>query len=95
MRVVPRWGWGGAGWGDACLLTKENEWDTLSRPAPYGGEWEGECREGKGRAFHSLSAPPSPPERKGGVSRPPPPGGEEQGRWRGVGAEPAGARPEA
>lgn len=76
VRVVPRLGWGGAGWGDACLLTKENEWDTLSRPvpprpAPPGGEREGECREGKGRAFHSLLAPPPPPERKGGVSRPP------------------------
>lgn len=67
--MVSRWGWGGAGWGDASLLTKENEWDTLSRPTPPGGEREGECREGKGRAFHSVSAPPPPPppERKGGV----------------------------
>lgn len=58
--VGAQWGWRargaaeGVGWGDACLLTKENEWDTMSRPAPprLEGRRRGSVRrEGAGLSF--------------------------------------------
>jgi hypothetical protein len=86
VRVGLRWGWGGAGWGDACLLTKENEWDTLSRPAPLGGEQEGECRRGRGGPF--IHSRPLGRRRSGRAGSRAPPPGEARGGRCGVGAEP-------
>lgn len=84
--AVGRWGAGRAGWGYACLLTK-NEWDTPSRrPRPRS---ERECPH-RGRVSHSLG-PSLSPRRKGGVSPPPP--DRELGAGREAGL--AGARPAA
>lgn len=89
VRVVPRWGWGGAGWGDACLLTKENEWDTLSRPAPPRSEGRGRGSAGRGRGGPFIHSWPLRRRRRSGRA-----GsrallcGEERGRWRAWGRSP-------
>lgn len=99
VRVVPRLGWGGAGWGDACLLTKENEWDTLSRPvpprpAPPHPEGRGRGSVGRGRGGPFIHSWPLRRRRSGRAGSRALPCDEDRGWW-GVGAEPAGARPEA
>lgn len=74
VRVVPRWGWGGAGWGDACLLTKENEWDMLSRPAPPRPEGSGRGSVGREGAGLSFTPGPSAAGAEGrGLAPPRPP----------------------
>lgn len=58
MRALLQREWGGAGWGDACLLTKENEWNTLSGPAPP--RLEGSGRWSTGGEGAGLSFTPGP-----------------------------------
>ena len=93
MRALLQREWGGAGWGDACLLTKENEWNTLSWPAPPRPAWRvagGGVSGGEGAGLSFTLGPSAAAAATGAEGR----GLAAPGRW-GVGAEPVGARSKA
>lgn len=75
--------------GDACLLTKENKWDKLSRPAPPRHAWTGagggvSREEGAGLSFTlGPSAAAAAAAGAEGRGLAPPAEGEEPGRWWG------------